>query len=225
VSEIPARQKIPERIISKKVVPPGIEEVVAGRARVGIRAIPQRIVKEAGEGEAVKGTAEAGKSEAGKVAGSRQITGPGEAKVGRKGRDKQVRPWAARAILPEEYGENSVTLMTVDPCRLFAFWEVREKTLEIFKGQVNIRVYDVTGIDFNMMDTNSYLDISADARVGKCYINVSPEREYLADAGIIFDGIFIAVARSSRVSTPRAAVPEEGVFPYGIWQTGLRTGY
>ncbi len=148
-----------------------------------------------------------------------------EAKEVQVGPKSKKPPPTPRAVLPEEYGENSVTLMTVDPYRLFAFWEVREETLEIFRGEVDIRVYDVTDIDFDMMDANSYLDVRADGRIGKCYVSVNPEREYTADIGIIFDGIFIAIARSAKVSTPRATVSEEGILLSGLRETGLRTGY
>jgi hypothetical protein len=200
VPEIPAKEEISERIVSKKVVPSGVEEVI-GR------------------------TAGAGQGEAGKVEESKEITGLQEVKAERKGGEKEVPLQKPRAVLPEEYGENSVTLMPVDPYRLFAFWEVRKETLETFRGEVDIRVYDVTDIDFDTMDANSYLDIKVDARIGKCYVSVNPEREYIADVGIIFDGIFIAIARSARVSTPRAAVSEERILLYGVGETGLRTGY
>jgi hypothetical protein len=200
VSEISATEKISERIVSRKVVPSGVEEVVAG-------------------------TAGAGQGEAGRVAESKEITGLQEAKAEGKGWEKEAPLQTQRAVLPEEYGENSVTLITVDPYRLFAFWEVRKETLETFRGEVDIRVYDVTDIDFDTMDANSYLDIKVDARIGKCYVSVNPEREYIADVGIIFDGIFIAIARSAKVSTPRSAVSEERILLYGVGETGFWTGY
>ena len=218
VSEVPETEKISERIVKKKAVPSGVKEVVAEKAKAGTKERPRRIIKGAGEGEGVRRTAGAGQGEAGKVAEAKEITGRAEVQ-------KEALPPSPRAVLPEEYGENSVTLMTVDPYRLFAFWEVREKTLETFRGEVDIRVYDVTNIDFDMMDANSYFDVRADARIGKCYISVVPEREYLADAGIIFDGIFIAIARSARVSTPRATISEEGILLHGTGETDLRTGY
>jgi len=218
VSEVSGKEKISQRIVKKRAVPSGVKEVVAETAKAETKDRPRRIIKVAGEGEGVRRIAGAGQGEAGKVAEAKEITGRAEVQ-------KEALPPTPLAVLPEEYGENSVTLMTVDPYRLFAFWEVREETLEIFRGEVDIRVYDVTDIDFDMMDANSYLDIKVDARIGKCYISVNPEREYLADAGIIFDGIFIAIARSARVSTPRATVSEEGILLYSIGETGLRTGY
>jgi hypothetical protein len=169
--------------------------------------------------------------------------GPPAAKTGRSGADRAAEekavpvtsgerlrekapcPPPSKAILPEEYGENSITLMTVDPYRLFVFWEVREETLGVFGGEINIRVYDVTGIDFDRMDANGCFDVKAEGRIGKCYVSVRPEREYIADVGIVFEGIFIAISRSERVSTPRAAVPEDGILLSALWEAGLRTGY
>src|SRR4030042_1103705 len=132
-------------------------------------------------------------------------------------------PWET---LPQEYGENSITLITVDPNKLFTFWEVREDILTIFTGNLNIRVYDVTGIDFDGMNANSYFDIAANERIGSCYIDVSPAKEIIADIGIIyFEGIFITVARSNKASTPPIPVSEEGMLPQKLYDTSLRIGY
>lgn len=114
--------------------------------------------------------------------------------------------------LPSEYGENEVTLMPVNPCRLFAFWEIRKETLNIFRGALNLRVYDVTGIDLDATDAHSCRDAAVLERIGKTYIDVSPSREYVADIGILYDGIFIGIARSPRVSSPVAYVPGEEKF-------------
>jgi hypothetical protein len=132
-------------------------------------------------------------------------------------------PWE---ILPQEYGGNSITLITVDPNKLFTFWEVREDILTIFTGTLNIRVYDVTGVDFDGINTNSYFDIAVNERIGSCYIDVRPAKEFIADIGIIyFEGIFITVARSNKVSTPPIPVSEEGMLPQKLYETGLRIGY
>ncbi|MEW6214040.1 MAG: DUF4912 domain-containing protein [Nitrospirota bacterium] len=132
-------------------------------------------------------------------------------------------PWEA---LPAEYGEDSITLMTVDPRRLFTYWEVREDTLARYLGILNIRVYDVTGVDFDGMNANSYFDIAVNEGLGEWYINVTPEKEFIADIGCINpEGIFITIARSNKVLTPRAAVAEEGILPERLYETGLPIGY
>ena len=128
--------------------------------------------------------------------------------------------------MPSEYGENEITLMIVDPYKLFAFWEVREDTLKIFKGDLQIRLYDITGVDFNKSDANSYLDLPVTERIGRTYIDAVPEKEFIADIGIVYEGIFITIARSNIVSTPRASVSEgEGLLPPKLYETGIRIGY
>ncbi|MBI5187629.1 MAG: DUF4912 domain-containing protein [Nitrospirae bacterium] len=132
-------------------------------------------------------------------------------------------PWEA---LPTEYGEDSITLMTVDPKKLFAYWEVGEDTIARYGGILNIRVYDVTGIDFDGMNANSYFDIPVNEGIGSWYIDVSPETEFIADIGVINpQGIFITIARSNKVSTPRVEITEEGVLPQELYKTGLHVGY
>ena len=135
-------------------------------------------------------------------------------------------PPAPLETLPGEYGENSITLITVDPCKLFSYWEVREEILEIFTGSLNVRVYDVTGIDFDSRAANSFFDIAVTERIGSCYIDVGPAKEFITDIGIIYlDGIFISIARSNKVSTPRSMVSEEGLLPQKFYETGLFLGY
>jgi hypothetical protein len=127
--------------------------------------------------------------------------------------------------LPSEYGENGIILMTVNPYKLFAFWEVRKETLNVFKGKLTLRVYDVTDIDFDSMKANSFLDIAVHERVGKAYVNVSPSKEYIADIGIVYNGIFITIARSPKVSTPGAGIPTAEEFLQEIFDDSIRVGY
>lgn len=128
--------------------------------------------------------------------------------------------------LPAEYGENSITLMTVDPNKLFAFWEVRKDTLAIYTGNLNIRLYDVTGVDFDGTNANNYFDIPVNERIGSWYIDVGPEKEFITDIGIVNpQGIFSTIARSNKVSTPRRTISEEGVLPQKLYETGLYVGY
>jgi len=125
-------------------------------------------------------------------------------------------------ILPEEYGEDSIALMIVDPRKLFIYWEVKENTCRKYKGNLNVRLYDITSIDFEGMNANSSFDIVMNDRIGSLYIDVSPGREFIADIGFIDTaGFFITVARSNKVSTPRAEAVEEGVLPLRLYETGL----
>lgn len=127
--------------------------------------------------------------------------------------------------LPSEYGENGIILMTVNPYKLFAFWEVRKETLNVFRGKLTLRVYDVTDIDFDSMKANSFFDIAVRERVGKAYVNVSPSKEYIADIGIVYNGIFITIARSPKVSTPGEGIPTAEEFLQEVIDDSIHIGY
>lgn len=149
-----------------------------------------------------------------------------EKKVKAKKVTKKLYPPLPVDILPEEYGEDSIALMTVDPRKLFIYWELREDTVARHKGILNIRIYDVTGVDFDGTNAHSYFDMSVNERIGNRYINVTPEREYVSDMGVIdLSGVFMPVARSNRVLTPREGIAEEGVLPHRLFETGLPVGY
>lgn len=129
------------------------------------------------------------------------------------------------APLPHEYGENYIILTTVNPYRLFTLWEVKEETLDICQGTLLIRLYDVTGVDIDAADALIFEEMPVRERIGKRYFDVSPAREYVAEVGILYDGIFLGIARSSRVSTPVAGVSGEEEFVPAITEVGLRAGY
>lgn len=129
--------------------------------------------------------------------------------------------------LPAEYGEDRITLMVVDPWKLFAYWEVREDTLSRLKGMLTLKVYDVTGIDFDGKNANTTFDIPAYERVGDSYVGVGPNREFIVDIGVVLrEGGFITIARSNKVTTPTIKViREEGILPQEVYETVPAVGY
>ena len=129
--------------------------------------------------------------------------------------------------LPAEYGENRITLMTVDPWKLFAYWEVRGNTLAKLKGKLVLRVYDVTGIYFDGRNANIVFDIPVHERVGDNYIGVGPNRDFIVDIGIVSrEGSFTAIARSAKATTPGLkAVAEERTAPEETYGISHAVGY
>ena len=129
--------------------------------------------------------------------------------------------------LPAEYGENRITLMTVDPWKLFAYWEVRGSTLAKLKGKLVLRVYDVTGIYFDGRNANIVFDILVHERVGDSYIGVGPNRDFIVDIGIVSrEGSFTAIARSAKATTPGLkAVAEERTAPEETYGISHAVGY
>lgn len=138
---------------------------------------------------------------------------------------KAILPSSLWEKLPAEYGENYITAITIDPYQIFVFWEVREDSLKIFKGNLGIRVYDVTDIDFETTEANSYFDIQVSERIGSTYINVSPSKDFIADIGVFYEGIFLTFARSKRVSTPRFGILIEGLLAGDMYESGFNIGY
>jgi len=129
-------------------------------------------------------------------------------------------------ILPEEYGEDSIALMTVDPRKLFIYWEVTEESFKKHKGILNIKLYDVMGIEFDGTNAKSCFNIVVNSGIGNLYLVVNPEKEFIADIGIVdSSGTFSVVARSNRVSTPRAEVLVKGILPQRLYETGVETGF
>ena len=127
-------------------------------------------------------------------------------------------------ILSEEYGEDSIALMIVDPKKLFIYWEVVEDTFKKHEGILKIRLYDITGVDFDGMVVTSYADIAIHDRIGNLYLDVDPEKEFIADIGVIdSEGYFVIVARSNKASTPPAEILEKGILPHRLYETGLET--
>jgi len=130
-------------------------------------------------------------------------------------------------LLPYEYGVNYINLMIVDPGKIFAFWEIQADTLAIFGSNLHLRVYDTTGcMDSECLEANLFFDIAVSDRMGSWYCQVYPERNYIADIGILYEeGIFITLARSNWISTPPGVLAEGGEFPEGLAGTTIPVGY
>ncbi|MFZ5642130.1 MAG: DUF4912 domain-containing protein [Bacillota bacterium] len=117
--------------------------------------------------------------------------------------------------LPHSYGVNRLVLMVRDPYWLYAYWEVTATKMDEIttlygpdiwdSSRAVLRVYDVTGIDFNGNNAISSFDCSLDSAIDQWYINVpSANRSYCVDLGrLLPNGSFITILRSNLVTTPR----------------------
>jgi len=118
--------------------------------------------------------------------------------------------------LPKEYGENKIVIMARDPNWAFAYWEVTPEAIESFKktagegSNLTLRVYDITGIDFDGRNALSSFDIGVYERVGNWYIELGkPDHSFCVDVGLLNpEGSFITIARSNVITTPRDRVSE-----------------
>ncbi len=122
--------------------------------------------------------------------------------------------------LPSGYGEDKLMLMTRDPYWVHAYWEItdnkkknmmKEHSSDLFeKGRMVLRVFDVTGVDFNGSNARTFYDIGVNEAAKNWYINVSqPNRDYIVELGIIDkNGKYIMIVRSNRVKVPRDSVSD-----------------
>jgi len=130
----------------------------------------------------------------------------------------------AKWELYDEYGADRLVLLVRDPYWIFAYWEITpEKNQnawfsipepERHNARKVLRVYDVTGIDFNGFNANSSFDIELNDWANNWYINVPASGcSYCADIGIRKgDGHFLLMLRSNFVSTPPDTISGAGEF-------------
>ncbi len=120
---------------------------------------------------------------------------------------------------PHLYNKNYLVLLVRDPYCLFAYWEFSEKQKEVIARQfactwgeipLVMRVYDVTGINFNGANAHGYCDTPVHAMANNWYLkDMKPNCSYCVDLGIISaDGRFITILRSNVVSTPRDSLAD-----------------
>jgi len=115
----------------------------------------------------------------------------------------------------DRYGEDRIVLMIRDPYWCFAYWDLTaEKQTDVAdrvnggKAELMLRVYDVTGIDFNGANAHRFMDIQVSPEATNWYLNVwAADRAYCVDLGLLYpDGRFEMMVRSNVVTTPRDSV-------------------
>ncbi|KJS65318.1 MAG: hypothetical protein JL50_16135 [Peptococcaceae bacterium BICA1-7] len=122
--------------------------------------------------------------------------------------------------LPRSYGMDRLVLMVRDPYWLYAYWEITATKMDEISSQFSpglwessrtvLRVYDVTGIDFNGNNALCSFDCSLGSNTDEWYISVpSANRTYCVDIGrVLPDGSFITILRSNPVTTPRDSLSD-----------------
>jgi hypothetical protein len=137
--------------------------------------------------------------------------------------------------LPGCYGVDRLVLLARDPNWLYAYWEISATRQVEFATHYGpeawsstrpvLRVYDITGVDFNGNNALSYIDIHLVEETDSWHIEVSrPDHTFCVELGRMFnDGRFITLLRSNVVNTPRASLShrfdEEWIWIEGIYQS------
>jgi len=115
--------------------------------------------------------------------------------------------------LPYQYDQDKIILQVRDPRWIHAYWEIRNQTIDGLKSSLRddfyrsrrvLRVYDITNINFNGNNANSFFDIQINEFANSWYIDTNgPGRSWCVDLGLMLpDGRFITILRSNVVQTP-----------------------
>jgi hypothetical protein len=113
-------------------------------------------------------------------------------------------PYQYYKDLPESYGVTELVLLPVDPCWIFAYWEVTPPAISDLMNQLGprasggryvLRIYDVTAIEFTGSNAHSFFDLSTDLSARNWYINLwSSEKSLAGDLGYLLpDGQFFSL--------------------------------
>jgi hypothetical protein len=119
--------------------------------------------------------------------------------------------------LPKTYNETKIVILPQDPIWIYTYWEISEDTVKKtaeYHGEnfdsynVVIRVYDITGIDFDGSNAHRYFDINVHPLALSWYINVGEyNRSWCVDiCYILQNGDFVTIARSNDLTMPRYGV-------------------
>ncbi len=117
--------------------------------------------------------------------------------------------------LPERYFDNKLVLMARDPYWCYAYWDISPELMEKAHNEaggsgaiLTLRVYDITGINFDGKNALKFVDITVSGEANNWYINVwEAGRKYVLDLGYKkYDGTFVVIKRSNPVTTPKDTV-------------------
>jgi len=119
--------------------------------------------------------------------------------------------------VPKEYGDDRLVLMTRDPFVVHAYWEVtparleRERAWFGWGSKLCVRIYDITGVQFDGRNAIGYFDQELPERTGNWYFDLGrPNHSFCADLGLLSpEGRFLTLIRSNYVTMPPDGVSEE----------------
>jgi hypothetical protein len=122
----------------------------------------------------------------------------------------------AHGELPQGYGQDRISLMMRDPFVAYAYWEVtparmeREKSWFGWSSKLCVRIYDITGIQFDGRNALGYYDQEIFDRTGNWYFDLGrPSHSFCADLGLLSpEGRFLTLVRSNYITMPRDGVSE-----------------
>ncbi len=116
----------------------------------------------------------------------------------------------AHGELPQAYGEDKIVIMMRDPFVAYAYWEAtparieRERSWFGWDSKLCVRIYDVTGVQFDGRNAIGYFDQEIFDRTGNWYFDLGrPSHSFCADLGLLApEGRFLTLARSNYITMP-----------------------
>ncbi len=140
-----------------------------------------------------------------RVAESKYYTGP-----------LAMTPAVASGELPLGYNEEKIALLSRDPYVAYAFWEAtparieREKAWFGWDSKLCVRIYDISGVQFDGRNATGYFDQEVTDRIGSWYFDIGrPAHSFCADIGLLSPGgRFLTIARSNYITMPRDGVSD-----------------
>ncbi len=116
----------------------------------------------------------------------------------------------AHGELPQGYGEDKIVLMMRDPFVAYAYWDSsptrieRERAWFGWNSKLCLRIYDVTGVQFDGRNAIGYFDQEIFDRTGNWYFDLGrPSHSFCADLGLLApEGRFLTLARSNYITMP-----------------------
>jgi len=123
---------------------------------------------------------------------------------------------ASHGELPRGYGEDKVAILSRDPFVAYAYWEVsssrieREKAWLGWDSKLCVRIYDITGVQFDGRNAIGFFDQEVFDRIGNWYFDFGrPSHSFCVDLGLITpQGRFLTLARSNYITMPRDGVSD-----------------
>jgi hypothetical protein len=127
--------------------------------------------------------------------------------------------------IPWGYGADRVTAMSVDPKKLFVYWEVTDAAIAAARKNLggggagawlNVRVYDISGRLFDGTNAHSYFDHGVDRAQRHWFFEINkPTSTTCVEIGMkSAEGYFVKIARSGRVDFSRDAPQPDGAIEW-----------
>jgi hypothetical protein len=125
-------------------------------------------------------------------------------------------PAVASGELPMGYNEEKIAILSRDPYVAYAYWEAtparieRDKSWFGWDSKLCVRIYDITGVQFDGRNATGYFDQEVEDRTGSWYFDVGrPSHSFCADIGLLsVEGRFLTIARSNYITMPRDGVSD-----------------